>query len=545
MSTNNRKNTNNPRKRSHHDALPSSSNPKPRKRRKVNEEEKSKQNAIRNKHQKFKQNIIKQRLKIASDALQYPFDETRIRPKEAGAHGIPSRDMTVSGVMYCMNRDQRVQDNWALIYAQKMALQHKVPLLVVFCLQPSFSNTTLRHYDFMVKGLRALAHELHEIQIPFTLVSGSAAQIIPSFAQQNKCNLVVTDFSPLCDAKQWLIELGSALMKINIHLAQVDAHNVVPVWVASPKQEYAARTIRSKINKKLEQYLVEFPPIIAHSFNKNIMQKYEETDWKEIEKSVNLDTNIGAVDWCKPGAEHGMNELWEFIDQRLKLYSQDRNVPTKTAVSNLSPWYHFGQLSPARAALEVGKYRSKYKESVESYLEELIVRRELSDNFCFYNANYDKVRGAFQWAQDTLEVHEMDEREYVYDLNELETYQTHDDLWNAAQKQLIVDAKMHGFLRMYWAKKILEWSETPKEALEHAIYLNDKYSIDGRDPNGYVGCMWSICGIHDQGWRERPIFGKIRYMNYAGCKRKFDVSAFVKKMGVSGATVSAIKSSRR
>lgn len=289
----------------------------------------------------------------------------------------------------------------------------------------------------------------------------------------------------------------------------------------------------------MDKYLVEFPPIINHKFNKMDNNK-SKINWKEARGKLKVDMNVSIINWCKPGTKYGMNELCNFINKRLKNFNSDRNNPTKNALSNLSPWYHFGQLSTQRSALEVKKYSNKYKESVEGYLEELIVRRELSDNFCFYNKNYDKIEGASNWARDTLEIHECDEREYLYDLNEFECYKTHDDLWNAAQKQLVVDGKMHGFLRMYWAKKILEWTQTPQLALKYAIYLNDKYSIDGRDPNGYVGCMWSICGIHDQGWRERPIFGKIRFMNYKGCKRKFDVASFVAKMGVK-----AIKYSKK
>ena len=308
---------------------------------------------------------------------------------------------------------------------------------------------------------------------------------------------------------------------------------MVPVWVTSPKQEYAARTIRSKIHKNLNKYLVEFPPIVRHPMNQKLMQQYQPTDWKKASGSLKVDMKVGTVQFCAPGTNHGLNKLFDFITKKLKVFEKNRNIPTVDALSNLSPYYHFGQIAPARAALEVQKMKGKYKESVEGYLEELIVRRELADNFCFYNQHYDKVHGAYQWAQDTLEIHENDEREYLYSLEELEEYQTHDDLWNAAQRQLVDEGKMHGFLRMYWAKKVLEWTENPKQALESAIYLNDKYSIDGRDPNGYVGCMWSICGIHDQGWRERPIFGKIRYMNYAGCKRKFKVNDFVAKMGVT------------
>jgi len=205
------------------------------------------------------------------------------------------------------------------------------------------------------------------------------------------------------------------------------------------------------------------------------------------------------------------------------------------ALSGLSPWLHFGQISAQRCALrirQVGEAKTAStgeKKGCESFIEESIVRRELSDNFCFYNANYDKLEGAAGWAQQTLKDHEKDKREHLYSMEELEKGNTHDDLWNAAQLQMVREGKMHGFLRMYWAKKILEWSPTPKEALERCIRLNDRYELDGRDPNGYVGCMWSVCGVHDMGWKEREVFGKIRFMNYAGCKRKFDVPGFVAK----------------
>lgn len=187
-----------------------------------------------------------------------------------------------------------------------------------------------------------------------------------------------------------------------------------------------------------------------------------------------------------------------------------------------------GQLSAQRVVMQV-KQKKNASESVASFIEEIVVRRELADNFCFYNQNYDNISGAYDWAKKTLQEHAKDRRQYLYTKKELESAETHDQLWNAAQRQLLLEGKMHGFLRMYWAKKILEWTASPEEALSIAIYLNDRLSLDGCDPNGYVGCMWSICGIHDQGWAERPIFGKIRYMNYAGCKRKFDVEQFERK----------------
>jgi len=177
----------------------------------------------------------------------------------------------------------------------------------------------------------------------------------------------------------------------------------------------------------------------------------------------------------------------------------------------------------------VREHGRSYSGGVASFIEEMVVRRELADNFCHYNEQYDSLAGAAQWAQDSLAKHAGDPREYVYTQAQLENAETHDDLWNAAQLQMVEVGKMHGFLRMYWAKKILEWTESPEEALRIAIYLNDRYELDGRDPNGYVGCMWSIAGVHDMGWTERQVFGKIRFMNYDGCKRKFDLPGFVKQ----------------
>jgi deoxyribodipyrimidine photo-lyase len=213
-----------------------------------------------------------------------------------------------------------------------------------------------------------------------------------------------------------------------------------------------------------------------------------------------------------------------------------RNNPTRDAQSNLSPYLHFGQISAQRVALEVLKYLSLppfAREGTEggishaAFLEELIIRRELSDNFCFYNRDYDNFEGFPDWAKKTLNKHRKDRRDYIYTVKQFEHAKTHDDLWNAAQMEMAKRGKMHGYMRMYWAKKILEWTESPEKAMEVAIYLNDQYELDGRDPNGYAGIAWSIGGVHDRAWNERPIFGKIRYMSYNGCKAKFDIKQYI------------------
>ncbi|CAJ1071952.1 CPD photolyase [Xyrichtys novacula] len=431
------------------------------------------------------------------------------------------------GVLYWMSRDQRVQDNWALIHAQRLAVKENLPLHVCFCLVvPKSELSTLRHYSFMLKGLAEVAKECKKLDIQFHLLRGSPGDVLPGFVSDRGLGAVVTDFSPLREPRQWLEDVKKKLSK-GIPLIQVDAHNIVPCWVASPKQEYAARTIRGKITKLLPEYLTDFPLVEKHPYTATRTAKH--IDWDETLTSLKVDRTVGETEWAKPGTKAGIAMLESFIDVRLKLFDTQRNDPNAPALSQLSPWIRFGHLSAQRVALQVQHSGRKAGVSVASYIEELVVRRELTDNFCFYNKKYDSVEGAYEWAQKTLKDHAKDKRPYLYSREQLEKAKTHDKLWNAAQYQMVIEGKMHGFLRMYWAKKILEWTSSPEEALSIALYLNDRYELDGQDPNGFVGCMWSICGIHDQGWAERPIFGKIRYMNYKGCLRKFDVPRFERK----------------
>ncbi|XP_012254558.2 deoxyribodipyrimidine photo-lyase isoform X2 [Athalia rosae] len=433
-----------------------------------------------------------------------------------------------NGIVYWMFRDSRVQDNWAFLFAQKIAIKNAVPLHICFSVLPKFLDATIRHFKFLLKGLEQVEAECNNLNINFHLLLGEPNVEILKFVTKYNMGAVITDFFPLRVHLSWVEDLKKKLPK-DVPICQVDAHNIVPCWEASDKLEYSARTIRNKINSKLSEYLTPFPPVIKHPHITKL--KFVDNDWKNVWKHIKVDETVKEITWAQPGYEGGILELESFIEKRLKIYESKRNDPLGNALSNLSPWFHFGMISVQRCILEVSKYKKTHTKSVESFMEEAIVRRELSDNFCFYNEHYDSLKGAKQWALDTLDKHREDKREYLYTLKEFEKSMTHDDLWNSAQIQLVQEGKMHGFLRMYWAKKILEWTSTPEQALEWSIYLNDKYSMDGRDPSGYVGCMWSICGIHDQGWAERSIFGKIRYMNYKGCQRKFDVKAFVARWG--------------
>ncbi|OAD60615.1 Deoxyribodipyrimidine photo-lyase [Eufriesea mexicana] len=426
------------------------------------------------------------------------------------------------GILYWMFRDIRIQDNWALLFAQKTALKNNVPLHICFCIMPSFLNASIRYYKFLLKGLIEIEQECKTLNISFHLLHGEPNVSILKFVKTYNMGAVITDFYPLKLSISWIDKVQKNLPK-DVPICQVDAHNIVPCWYASSKQEFSARTIRNKLNTKLEEFLTEFPPVIRHPYITK--QKFKNNDWEIALQNLEVDKSTTEITWAKPGYRNGIKELENFLTYRLKKYGDERNNPLLNTISNLSPWFHFGMISIQRCILEIKEYKNLYKKSVESFMEETIIRRELSDNFCFYNDKYDLVEGAYPWAIETLNKH----RKYIYSLNHLENSETHDDLWNACQNQMVIIGKMHGYLRMYWAKKLLEWTETPEIALEWANYLNNKYSIDGCDPNGYVGCMWSICGVHDHGWTERNIFGKIRYMNYEGCKRKFNVAEFVMK----------------
>lgn len=472
----------------------------------------------------FISSVAAEREKASKSVMDFKFNKKRVRILSK-VNELPE---WAEGVVYWMFRDERLHDNWALLFAQKLAMKNEIPLHICFCLKEKFLDATIRHYKFLMKGLEEVSAESKNLNIEFHLLIGDGETVLPSFVEKHKIGAVVLDFMPLRGPMSWAELLKETLPK-DVALCQVDAHNIVPVWEASDKLEYGARTIRGKITRQLPEFLTEFPPLIKHPYSGKL--KAKEIDWKSAETTLKVDRSVGPVDSYVPGYTAGMCVLKEFCDSRLKLFASKRNDPTVDALSNLSPYFHFGQISVQRAVLTVKKMSSKAKESVESFVEEAVIRRELSDNFCFYNPLYDNVSGTNDWAKKTLNDHRKDKREYLYSLEELEKAETHDDLWNSAQIQMVKEGKMHGFLRMYWAKKILEWTKSPEDALSTAIYLNDRYSLDGRDPNGFVGCMWSVCGIHDQGWQERSVFGKIRYMNYAGCKRKFDVAAFVARYG--------------
>lgn len=422
-------------------------------------------------------------------------------------------------VVYWMSREQRAEDNWAMLYAREHAAERGVPLHVCFCLVPEFLDATIRQYDFMLKGLQETEEALRKKGVVFHLLLGDPAKEVPKFVAKVQAGLLVTDFDPLRIKRQWKKAVADA---VDIAFDEVDAHNIVPVWTTSDKQEYAARTIRPKIHKRLDEFLEDFPKLEKQTG----VDMPEAVDWFQVYGFLKVNTSVPPVKSFTPGSSAAGDMLGSFTAERLHGYDTGRNDPTKDKLSNLSPYLHFGQLAAQRAVLEAVRSDAP-RDDKDAFVEEIVVRKELTDNFCLFNEHYDSIKGIPDWAKTSLDEHKTDKREHVYTLEEFEAGRTHQPLWNAAQLQMVQSGKMHGYMRMYWAKKILEWTEDPAEAISIGIHLNDKYELDGRDPNGYVGVLWSVGGVHDRPWQERPIFGKIRYMNSNGCRRKFDVEEYI------------------
>lgn len=427
-------------------------------------------------------------------------------------------------VLYMMSRDQRLTDNHALRAAQLHAESFDLPVVVGFALYPSSQSRSKEHVRFMVEGLSETIQRLADIGIPFFFQRGSTKEVVQKFIDELKPAALYFDFSPLRQPRQQQRELAK---KLALPVFSVDTHNVVPVWRVSDKQEYAARTIRPKIHAHMAEYLAAncevTPQTTKYKGGATAEQLRRELDTLAYEES-------GISHAFSAGESAALSVLKSFIRDRLAGYADQRNDPSVDGLSNISPYLHFGQLSSRTAvqyALQAQGTHAVHQEDVDAFIEEIVVRKELSDNYCYYNQHYDQLTGAPDWAQKTLAKHAADPREYTYTYDQFNQAQTHDSAWNAAQIQLTKTGKMHGYMRMYWAKKVLEWSKAPEDALGTLIRLNDFYSIDGGDPNGYVGILWAIGGLHDRPWQERPVYGTIRSMVYNGLRRKFDIQQYI------------------
>lgn len=446
-----------------------------------------------------------------------PFDQAAARARllyDAEADSGP--------VAYWMHRDHRLRDNWGLLLAQQLALSLQAPLAVVHCLSPSFGQACLRQYAFLASGLPEIEAGLRRLNIPLIRLQGVPGVEVPKFLARAKVRVLAMDFDPGRIKQTWRREvLDSGLAK----LWEVDSRNVVPAWMATDRKEYMARTFRPRLRRLLPEFLEEPAALQRHPYDWPLPEQGSAP--ADALAGLSLDAGVGEAPGPEPGEKAALRLLNEFLEQRLRRYADHANDPTCNAVSGLSAHLHFGQISSLRIALEVGRANAP-TEAKDAFLEQLLVRRELAENYVLHEPDHDNLSGAPDWARRTLEDHRRDPREYVYSPEQFEAGATHDELWNAAQAEMVNTGRMHGYMRMYWAKKILEWSASPEEALDIAFRLNDRYQLDGRDSNGVAGVMWSIAGVHDQGFKERPVYGKIRYMNAKGAARKFNVKAYIR-----------------
>jgi deoxyribodipyrimidine photo-lyase len=425
-------------------------------------------------------------------------------------------------VLYWMQAAQRSHWNAALEFAILQANTLARPVLVLFCLVDDFPGANLRHYVFMLQGLRETRLALRKRGIQMVLMQGPPGPIVAEVAEN--AALVVVDAGLLRIQRAWRTEVGG---RLSCPLFEVEANLIVPAWTASDKAEFSAATFRPRIKKRLGSWLRPLRQARCRKDSLGLaMPGLALDDVEQALTRLHIDKTVEPVAGIVGGTSAAKARLKGFLSHTLDRFAEFRNDPAVDCTSHLSPYLHFGQISPLYVALQAARTESPGR---DAFLEELIVRRELSSNFIYYNALYDRYEGLASWARGTLDDNARQRRPYVYSLAQFDQAATHDPYWNAAQLEMVLTGKMHGYMRMYWGKKILEWSETPQQAFQTALYLNDKYEVDGRDPNGYAGVAWCF-GQHDRPWPRHPVFGQVRCMNAAGLARKFDPDAYVERI---------------
>lgn len=428
-------------------------------------------------------------------------------------------------VLYWMQHAQRTECNHALEYAISQANHQEKPLLVYFGVTESFPEANERHYRFMLEGLRETKAALEKRNIRMAVAHISPDEGAVALSQY--AAMVVTDRAYLRTERAWRDRVAR---EASCAVIQVETDVIVPIETASSKEEYAARTIRPKITKLLSAFVSPLKEQEAQVSPVGIHLPIDEFNIEDVDvalKRLNLDRSVKPACFTG-GTSRAKLLLQNFITSKLAFYLAQKNAPGLDCSSDLSPYLHFGQISPLYI---YQRLEGAPPEPREAFLEELIIRRELSMNFVRYNDQYDAYASLPAWAKATLDQHRGDPRPYVYSLDQLERAETHDPYWNAAQTEMALTGKMNGYMRMYWGKKILEWGKTPEEAYKTALYLNNRYSLDGRDPNGFAGIAWCF-GKHDRPWKERGVFGSVRYMNMKGLDRKFNMRKYVEKVSV-------------
>ena len=431
-------------------------------------------------------------------------------------------------VLYWAQMNRRVDSNHALAYATDLANQRNLPLLFYEGLTCTYPYASDRLHTFVLEGVPHTARRLERLGIGYVFhlrkKRSDPNDVLYRLADQ--AGAMVTDDYPVFIAR---CHNSRVPAKLKIPYFAVDSSCIVPMRHFE-KREYGAYTIRPKIKKVLVDHLKPAPPIrVKRRFDVRLPKlctNVVEAGIPKLVASCEIDHTVLPSQAYRGGAQEGQRRLRRFLRGRLRRYANDHNEPSAQATSGLSPYLHFGHLSSLEVAMAAKDYADEHKLMADDFLEELIVRRELAFNFACFVQNFtlDCLPG---WVQQTLAKHDQDPRDRIYSRDEFEQARTHDPLWNAAQKELLASGKIHGYYRMYWGKKIIEWSPNHAEALDTMLYLNDRFALDGRDPSGYTNILWCF-GLHDRPWGERPVFGTIRYMSYDGMRRKTDVDSYIR-----------------
>ena len=450
--------------------------------------------------------------------------DTRVTVRRSG---LPKRDGAC--VVYWMQRAERGLNNAAVDCAVHVANELGLPLLVYFSAISNFPNANLRHYVFLNQGLPDIEADLAERNIAF-IVRRPPENSLEKLLEEVNAAILIGDENPCREPERWRQVIAK---RLDIPFWTVDADVIVPSKLF-PKVQYAAYVLRPRLYKELPKYLHPLKNPKAQYVWKRPkdFESYPTTSditdgWKKFDRSV------GPVESFIGGSHTARKRLKFFIEHVLANYDEKRNQPTVDGTSRMSPYLHFGHIGPLEIALAVDAAvhkKASLAKARDSFFNELIIWRELAVNFVKYTPTYDSVECAEPWASQSLAEHAQDRREWNYTLEQLERGETHDELWNASQLQMVYFGWMHNYMRMYWAKKILEWSSSPAVAFERAVTMNDRYELDGRDPNGYAGIAWAMVGKHDRPWFDRPIFGKIRYMSGGSTGKKIDSKGYIQRV---------------
>jgi deoxyribodipyrimidine photo-lyase len=429
-------------------------------------------------------------------------------------------------VLYWMQQSQRAHDNLALEFAIQQANRLGLPLLVCFGLMDGYPEANRRHYRFMLEGLADTQALLARRRIRMVVRRGQPSAVALALAKE--AALLVCDVGYTRHQRKWR---HAVAIKTPCPMAAVEGDVVVPVAVTSPKAEYAARTMRPKLRRHLPTYLNASPRYRPKQSSLDLsVEGLDLDDLDRLLKALRIDQGAAPVTpFFKGGPSEAKRRLRRFLSHRLSSYADHRSQPQMDVSSHMSPYLHFGQISPLFVALKIRDAAQGSPADRDAFLEELVVRRELAINYIHCTPAYDRYEALPAWARKTLAQHSGDQRPFIYPREILESAKTHDPYWNAAMQEMLVTGFMHNHMRMYWGKKILEWSPTPEAAFETILHLNNKYFLDGRDANSFAGVAW-IFGLHDRPWFERAIFGKLRYMAASGLERKCDIRAYVERV---------------